>query len=707
VKRRARLRTPALVLAASLAANVGGRPAVAAQAVREPSFGSGVSVVRIAVVVRDAKGAPVRDLTRGDFTLLEDDRPQTITSFDFEEVPTESAPAAEPGAPPSAAPPTVPPAPSAAPILAPIPSRPALSSPAPATAIPVDLSGRRLVVLLFDASAMEPDELQRAVDSAREYVDERMSAADSVAVAAIGTTGLEVAQDFTTDRDLLRRAIARVGGTGESGDDTSFVADQSVDTSDTEGFSGDTSELDLFDIDRRLRAIEDLADALSPIQQKKSVIYYSSGTTGATPDNQVELRAAIDRSVKANVAVYPVDTRGLEAVVPGGEARQASAAGVDTFSGRALERQLDEQATSQDALSSLARDTGGQPFFDTNDWSGVYERVLADTSAYYVLGYVSTNGAQDGKFRHVRVRVDRPGLKVEHRSGYYAPRDFSHSRKEDREHQLEDQLLADISARDFPVWLQASYFRIGDTRYYVPVSIALPGSAVPFVRKGQEDRATLDLIGVVYDEADRAVGRLRDTVTVRAAGTEEVRRKNVQYQTGFVLPPGRYRAKVVVRENQEGSFGSFETTITVPDLRAAKLKVSSVVVGTQLQPDDHGDERNPLIHDGSELLPSVTHVVTTAQTLHFYYEVYDPARAPSGGPRLQTTISFLRGRVRRYETPPVELTRVAASDRKAAVFQLSVPPGSLAPGYYVCQVNVIDDVAGTFTFPRLALLVRP
>jgi VWFA-related protein len=698
VKAGARLRTPAVVLAASLAANAGARPAAAPPGTREPSFGTAVALVRIAVVVRDAKGALVRDLTRADFTLLEDDRRQAITAFDFEEVPTDRAPAGEPPAAPATP---------SAPILEPATPRPPLPAAAPAAPIPVDLSGRRLVVLLFDASAMEPDQLERALGSAREYVDTRMSAADSVAVAAIGTTGLEVAQDFTTDRDLLRRAIDRVGGTGESGDDTSFAADQSVDSSETEGFSPDTSDLDLFNIDRRLRAIEDLADALAPIQQKKSVIYYSNGTTGATPDNQVELRAAIDRSVKANVAVYPVDTRGLEAVVPGGEARQASAAGVDTFSGRALQRQLDEQATSQDTLSSLARDTGGQPFFDTNDWSGVYERVLADTSAYYVLGYVSANGAQDGRFRHVRVRVNRPGLKVEHRSGYYAPRDFTHSRKEDREHQLEDQLLTDLSARDFPVWLQASYFRIDDGRYYVPVSIALPGSAVPFVRKGQEDRATLDLIGVVYDEADRAVARLRDTVTVAAGDAQEVKRKNVQYQTGFVLPPGRYRAKVVVRENQDGSFGSFETTITVPDLRAAKVKVSSVVVGTQTQLDAHGDASNPLIHDGSALLPSVTHVVTTHQTLHFYYEVYDPGRTASGAARLQTTISFLRGRVRRYETPPVELTKVAATGRRAAIFQLSVPPGSLDPGYYVCQVNVIDDVAGTFAFPRLALLVRP
>jgi len=681
----------ALLLAASLAPGGGAGARAEQKPDRTPTFGASVSLVRVAVVVRDAKGALVRGLSREDFTVLEDDRPQTIEEFKLEEIPAESGPPE-----PEEAAPTVP-------ILKPAGPRPAAPAASPT---PIDLPGRRLVVLLFDAGAMEPDQLGRAVKSAREYVDRRMSAADRVAVASIGTTGLEVAQDFTADRSLLDRAIDRVGGTGQSDEAGGAAADQSVDTSETEGFAPDTSELDLFNVDRRLRAIEDLADALAPVQQKKSVVYYSNGMSGATVDNQVELRAAIDRAVKANLAVYPVDARGLEAVVPGGDARQASAAGTDTFSGRALQRQFDQQATSLDTLSSLASDTGGRPFFDSNDFSRVYERVTADTSAYYLLGYASTNGGQDGGFRRVKVRVGRPGLKVEHRSGYYAPRDFSHARREDREQQLKDQLLSDLSARDLPVWLQTAYFRVGDDRFYVPLTVAVPGSAVPFVRKGGEDRATLDLIGVVQDEAHRSVARLRDTVTVAAPGAGEARRKNVQYQTGFVLPPGRYRAKVVVRENENGAFGSFETAITVPDLRAAPVKVSSVVLGTQIQPDTRRDSRNPLSRDGSELLPSVTHVVSTRQSLYFYYEVYDPARTPAGDVRLLTTLSFFRGRVRLYETPPVEVTRVAAADRHAAVFQLSLPPAALKPGFYVCQVNIVDDVAGRFVFPRLALLVR-
>ena len=676
--------TRAALLAALLAL-----PAVLPAGAQEPvpSFQASVGLVRVTVAVRDKSGALVRGLKREDFSITEDDKPQTIEAFDFEDLPIEHAPEPEAPAP-------------APPVLKPAPGPAAPPPPAATAAAPAGLGGRRLVVLLFDSNGMEPEQLGRAVASARTYVDSRMTASDVVAVAAIGP-GLQVVQDFTADRAVLRRALDRVGGTADAADST---ADLSSDVaSDADAFAPDTSELDLFNIDRRLRAIEDLAKALAPVVQKKSVVYFSSGVSGMGADNQVELRAAIDRAVKANLAIYPVDARGLEAVVPGGDARQASAGGTDVFSGRALARQLDQQLTSQDTLASLAADTGGRTFFDTNDLSGVYERVVQDSSAYYVLGYVSTNPARDGRFRRVKIRVARPDLKVEHRSGYYADRDFRHAGREDRERQLQDQLLSDLSATDFPVWVQSAHFRTGESRFYVPLSIAVPGSALPLARSGTEERTSLDLVGVVRDEANRAVARIRDTLNVSGA---DVRRKSVQYRTGFVLPPGKFRLKVVVRENEGGAFGSFETDIAVPDLRRSPVKLSSVVFGTQVGPAVHVDPPSPVAKEGTELVPSVTHVVSTTQPLYFYFEVYDPARDPSGDVRLLTNLAFFRGNVRRYETPVVEVKRLAAPARHAAVLELAVPAASLKPGLYTCQVNVIDDVAGSFAFPRLALLVR-
>jgi hypothetical protein len=110
---------------------------------------------------------------------------------------------------------------------------------------------------------------------------------------------------------------------------------------------------------------------------------------------------------------------------------------------------------------------------------------------------------------------------------------------------------------------------------------------------------------------------------------------------------------------------------------------------------------NPLASDGRQLVPNVTGVVSRDQHLYFYYEVYDPAQPV----RLLTSLAFFRGKRRVFETPVVERTALAAG-RKAAVFQFDVPAASLPAGVYTCQVNVIDDAAGSFAFPRVQLLVR-
>jgi len=163
--------------------------------------------------------------------------------------------------------------------------------------------------------------------------------------------------------------------------------------------------------------------------------------------------------------------------------------------------------------------------------------------------------------------------------------------------------------------------------------------------------------------------------------------------------------------------GSFETDIEVPDLKTQPLKMSSIVLASQLQPAKKGTSINPLMRDGNEIIPNVTHVFTTAQHLRLYYEVYDPGRAKVSaqsqegqakpGIHLLTNVAFFQGKAKVFESSVVELTELNARERKAGVFQLDLPLTPLKPGYYTCQVNVIDDAAGQFLFPRLALLIRP
>ena len=226
------------------------------------------------------------------------------------------------------------------------------------------------------------------------------------------------------------------------------------------------------------------------------------------------------------------------------------------------------------------------------------------------------------------------------------------------------------------------------------------------------------MIGEVVDENKHPAGQLRDTVKLAINTSQAVRSKNVQYNNGFTLTPGKYHIKFVLRENQTGRLGSFETDLTIPEFKSVPVKMSSVILASQLQPaaNKHKND-NPLVRDGSELIPSVTRVFSSGQHLYLYFEVYDPAKPGAGdtknpaakpaSARLLTNVSFLQGNSKTYETPLVEANEVNTPDRHAAAFQLDIPLTQLKPGFYTCQINVVDDAAGRFAFPRLTLLIRP
>jgi VWFA-related protein len=736
----------------------------------QATFRSSVDIVYVNVIVRDQAGQPVRGLKPEDFIVTEDGKPQAVSTFAYEEVgknvnsvadagagaagllqgaaaastaaaKAATAPGAARGAASGSASGTAP---------APASAAAATAASAPAVEVmPQDLHGRRLIVLFFDLSAMQPEEIGRAATSAQVFVNTKLEPTDLVAVVQL-STNLNVIQDFTVDRTKVQTILARFDPNASNGFDTGTTADDADPTDVGAEYVPDESEFNIFNTDRRLDALGQVASALSVIEQRKSIVYFSGGMTRTDQDNQVLLRRTIDRAVRANVAIYTMDTRGLQAFVPGGEAQQASARGTGAFSGANMRSRADSQVASQEALSALAKDTGGQAVFDTNDFGKVFDRVLSDTEAYYVIGYSSTNPARDGKFRRIKVQTRNGSYRIEHRSGYYAPRDYAHSSRADREQQLEDQLASDLSVTDLPVYLSTAYFRLSASRYSVPVSVAVPGSKVPFARAGDnKSRATLDLLGAVTDEQKRVVARVRDTVRLQVDDPNPSAR-NIQYQTTLELPPGKYRMKVAVRENEQGTMGAFEHDVVIPALDklardatvaakdaaaangagkdgggkdgtaagVAPLKASSVVLGTRLglAAEERG-QTSPLATLAEGLVPNVAPVVSARQRVYVYFEVYDPQGAAAGaGARpagaddevhVMASLSFLRKGVRVYQTPVVSVTRLSAPDRKAAAFRLEVPPTSLAPGLYTCQVNIIDDAAGAFAFPRMQLLVRP
>ena len=302
-------------------------------------------------------------------------------------------------------------------------------------------------------------------------------------------------------------------------------------------------------------------------------------------------------------------------------------------------------------------------------------------------------------------------MHLEYRAGYYGPHDFQHSPKQDREAQLQEELDSELPNIDLPVYLATAYFRVQENRYFVPVSLVVPASSLAVQR--DRDRASLDVLGVVREKTTKfPVGNIRDTIQLSVEPTQSVStagagRKNVQYNIGFLLLPGRYYLKLVVRENQNGRIGTFETDLVIPDQRKQKIKLSSVVLSSQRVPSAKKKTSNLLVEDGQEIVPNVAHAFNPAQPMTFYYEVYDPAHVAEkkDAIHLLTSISFFRGQMKVHETPLVEATALSDNARHAAMFHFEVPMQTLAPGWYTCQVNVIDDAAA-FAFPRTEVLVR-
>jgi VWFA-related protein len=660
-------------------------------------------IVLTNVVVRDKKtGEVVKGLKASDFTILENGKPQKIASFDYQNV-DEAAVLRERS--------TVVGKASIADIVN-----------GDFAANPSSLRDHRLIVMFFDLSSMQPEDIDRAVESAQDYVNKKMQPADLVALVSMAT-GLSMDQDFTSDKAALLRGLGKYNGTegtgfanGNEGGTSGGTAD------DASSFTADDSEYNALNTDRELYAIRTIAKSLERVDQRKSLLYFSGGLTRQGIENQASMRAATNAAVKANMAIYSVDSRGLQALPPVGNASTGSLRGTASYSGGAMQSQLDANFGSQETLATLSSDTGGKAFFDSNDFAPAFQQVQHDTEAYYIVGFRSTNTARDGSYRHLTVKLNRNDVRMSYRPGYYAPADFLHQKSEDREQALTEQLRSDLPATDVAVYLQALYFRMEDNKFFVPVSLIVPGSQIHSVKNGDRDKANIDVIGEVKNSQGIIVGNVRDTVKLALDSAQQVQKKNIQYSTGFTLAPGKYHLKFVVRENQTGAMGSFETDLQVPDLKKTPLKLSSIVLSSQRVPNTAKKTVSPLVRDGVEWIPNVPHVFRQDQHLYFLYEVYDPTRQkgmptpPSspgltrreGGPvRVLTSIEFLNGGVKVYETPLVEAKLINIPERGAVAFQFDVPLAQLKPGTYVCQVNVIDDAGGSFSFPRMAIMVKP
>jgi VWFA-related protein len=694
------LRFLALFTAASLLAQAPRPPAVPESDAQHPAtFSTTTNLVVVDVTVSGRDGSPVTQLTKDDFLVYEDGKPQNVASCDLQKL--ESKPIAT------------------QPALKDRTQTPAPSRPAPQAAAGGEqkFQDRRLMVMFFDFSSMQPPEQVRAVDAALKFLGTQMTASDMVSIMVFGSA-LKTVQDFTDDRDLLVSTI-RGFHIGESSELAS-MSDTGADSEDQSGlYVADETEFNIFNTDRKLVALEDAARRLGAYPQKKALVYLSSGVEKTGVDNQSQLRATVNAAVRANVAFYPIDARGLTASAPGGDASQAGAVGSKLYSGAGQRTLRDSFHNQQETLFTLASDTGGKAMLDSNDLTVGMTQVQKDINSYYILTYASSNTAQDGRYRKIQVKL-APKLstlkaKLDYRQGYYGPTTFGKMRESDKEAQLQRAIESENPITDLPIAVEIDYF--------VPVTVEIPGSALAFRSKGAKAATELDFTAQVRDARGQAVSVVRDTIPLKLdeATAGQVTRKHIQYDTGLTLAPGKYTLRFVARENGEGKVGTFETPFTIPDLASGSaLRVSSIIFSNQQSQRDAGVknskkllEQNPLVDSsGQKIVPSVTRVFRPGQDLYVYLEVYDPA-VPENLPQnirltsVAAALALYDGDRKVLETQPVRVNRPDAKRQNVLPLRLQTPLRDLKPGKYVCQVNVIDELGRKFAFPRTAVVLLP
>ena len=670
------------------------------QAAGPSTFQSSTQLVVETVVVKDKSGKPIEGLTQKDFTITEDGVPQTIKFFEYQKLPgaTEPEPAyTAPVIPHDKYP------------------RAQISPESPGSG---KYSGKRLLAMFFDMTAMPVPDQVRAFAAAEKFVRTQVTSADMVAIMMYQGGAVRVLEDFTNDRDrLLRTLETLIVGEDQGLDET--ISDESA--SDTgAAFGQDDSEFNIFNTDRQLAALQTAAKMLGTLNEKKALIYFASGLRLNGLDNQAQLHATINSAIRAGVAFWPVDARGLVAEAPMGDATKGSPGGLGMYTGVSAMQMNANFQRSQDSLWSMAADTGGKALLDTNDLSRGIVNAQQSISSYYLIAYYTSNEALDGKFRRIKISLnDGVAANLDYRQGYYAGKQFTKFTAADKERQLEDALMLADPITELTIAMEVDYFQLNRAEYFVPLIVKIPGSELARARKGGAERTVIDFIGEIKDEFGTTITNVRDKVDIKLSNqtAAELAKRPIEYDTGFTLLPGTYTVKFLARDAETGRIGTYQTKFLIPNLNKveARIPISSVVLASQrvnmrdaiynVKDKQNAEAVNPLVVGGEKLIPSVTRVFSKSRDLYVFLQAYE--RAATTQQPLYAFVTFYRGQAKAFETPPLPVTEGLDPKSKAVPLRFSISLGKLAPGEYNCQVTVLDPNGQKAAFWQAPVMLVP
>jgi VWFA-related protein len=662
------------------------------------------------VVATGRNGEPVLDLRREDFKVTEDGVPQEVAAFEAVHRPALAAPAAAAPAGPPAAEPR------------------ASSNREPAARL-----GSHFVIV-FDELHLDPAEAVRARAAIADFL--ATGIADGDRVALVGTAeGARWTARMPEGREALRLALDRlqprlVGetvrdrmtdweamridrdrdpmvtdvvmrrylDTGEILQDTASPGNRALSQSDeVGGWRADVQSRAAGVYARAaarneqaLGVVERSLTALAAERGRKSLVFASGGMI---QDPRLGIyRQVVTEARRVNTAVYFLDARGLSAATTG----MSAEIGTRTEF-RDLGSWFTESRERGEGSEALAADTGGFSLRDRNDLAAGLARIGRESRSYYLLGYTPSNRKSDGRFRTIEVKVARDGVAVRARRGYYAPGGNGKGKEA-----VEGRDVAIQRALDAPFDLAAVPLRaiadiLGEKepgKAAVRLTVEADVRSFAFTEKGGTARDKLELLLLVAREDTGEFTRFDQQfeMSLRPETRARYEREGFPITRELALAPGRYQARIVVRDGNGGAVGSLLHEFEVPDL--AGLRVSSVALaaGSREEKGDRGPE------------PTARRQFAPAGILHCHFEVYGAGTdRASGGPKVTAGFSIRRSDGRFLAAMP-ETPLQAASDGTLGR-SLGVPLEGAPPGQYEAIVVVTDLAAGKATEAREAFVI--
>jgi VWFA-related protein len=692
---------------------------VAAQQQPAPSatFQLEVNYVDIDAVVTDDRGNFVGDLTKDDFELLDDGKPQEISAFSLVDIPMQSAGARPPAATP-------------------------LVSDVKSNAQPI--SGRLYVIVLDDLN-VAPVRTKVVVNAARELIERHFGPGDMAAI--IYTSGrTDGAQEFTSERASLVAAIDKFQGrklrsiviekadqyfqqhlkeleanqSDPTDPDAPTGPPQSGTVRGPNGYSDITTDPDDFERGHRaqqvLNALQKLAEVMGGIRgRRKAVVMFSEGIdypiydifgSQAATTVMMATRDAIAAAARANVSFFAVDPRGLVGMTS--EAIELNAA-ADVHLGFDARGLLADMYLSQDSLRTLAEETGGYAAVNSNNLSTALNRIVRLNSTYYVLGYYPKDARRDGRFHKIEVRTKRPGLRVSARKGYVSPKvpGADDQRRQERErergkgragaaetsNELREILNQPLQRNGLTLTVHTAPFKGTGRQASVAVAIEIDGTRLRFSEQPNRMFADgIELSLFALDERGRQHGGnfFQFNLMLRPDTYERVRGSIVRVNPRIALPPGRYQLRVGVRETGGGEMGSVFHDLQVPDYSASRLAMSGLLVTDEAAGREFSPQPDDQLPQGSLPAPATSRrTFSQSGVVSVFAEIY-AGDASRDARRIDVVATLLaEDGVAAFSSRETLSVADASGDAKNARLPIArqIPLQDVRPGRYLLRVE--------------------